>query len=326
MKLIQVKSKCCKAKVIRYGGKRRQCKACKRTWSVRKRKRGRKAKRTSKKYVDKVFKDNMYVKNIEKTSKLKVKNIYKRFEKSLKSFATKENKKHIKGDGFIFIIDAKSKYFKDKSNSKKELWTIYSIIVKPTDSNEGYILDPILKKGRESTTNWIRIFKEEVPENLKNKAIVLVSDGLRGIEKLAKEYNLIHQRCNFHILKELRKRIGKRKTTKGRNTRKAIYELVDDALKTGSKHNFPMLIELSKREDCPKPMKMIVKEFIRRHSDFISYLRFPKLNIPRTTNAVESLHALYESKTAKINTPRAWYRWCIAVARYKKNMNFTNRI
>lgn len=326
MKLIQVKSKCCKAKVIKHGGKRRQCKACKRTWSVKKRKRGRKAKRISKKYVDKVFKDNMYVKNIEKTSKLKTKNIYKRFKKSLESFATEENKPHIKGDGFIFIIDAKSKYFKNKTNFQKELWTIYSIVVKPIDSNEGHILDPILRKGKESATNWIRIFKEEVPENLKNKALVLVSDGLRGIEKLAEEYNLIHQRCNFHILKELRKRVGKRKTTKGRNIRKAIYELVDDALKTGSKENFPLLIALSEMEDCPKPMKMIIKEFIRRHGDFISYLRFSELNIPKTTNAVESLHALYESKTAKINTPKAWHRWCIAVARYKKKMNFTHRI
>lgn len=321
MKVLQGKSDCCKAKVIKYGAKRRQCVSCKRTWSIRKKKRGRKEKRLNKKYIDTVFGDNMLVKNIEKFSQLSIKNIYKRFDKLIKDYTSEKRIIRIKGKKLIFLIDADWRYFKNKETNKKELWTIYSIIVKPVHSEIGTILDPILIKGKESATKWIEIFNHKVPKGLKNRASVLVSDGVRGIERLAKENNLILQRCNFHILKELQKRVGKRKSTKGINTRKMIYDLIDESLKTTSQKNFKKLRALSERKDCPKQMRMTVREFLRRHNDFRAYLHFPELNIPRTTSAVESLHSLYESKSAKIKTPEAWHRWCLAIARFKEKMN-----
>lgn len=105
----------------------------------------------------------------------------------------------------------------------------------------------------------------------------------------------------------MQKRVGKRKTTEGRKTRKMIYDLIDESLKTKSKKHFKKLKLLSERKDCPRSMKMIVKEFLRRHNDFKAYLLFPELNIPRTTSALESSHSLYENKSAKIKSPKAWH-------------------
>ena len=320
MKVLQGKSDCCKAKVIRYGAKRRQCVSCKKTWSIRKKKRGRKEKRLNKKYIDKVFGNNMFVKHLERSSHLSTKNIYKRFDTLLKDFVSQKRIIRVRGDKLIFIIDAQWRYFKNSESGKKELWTLYSIIVKPIHAEHGTILDPLLIKGKESATKWIEIFNHKVPHGLKNRASVLVSDSLRGIERLAQENNLIHQRCNFHILQELHKRVGKRKSTKGRNTRKMIYDLIDKSLKTTSQKNFKELRSLSERKDCPPSMRMIVREFLRRHDSFRAYLYFPELNIPRTSSVVESLHSLYKSKSAKIKTPEAWHRWCLAIARSKEKM------
>ena len=320
MKVLQGKSNCCRAKVIKYGAKRRQCVCCKRTWSIKKKKRGRKTKRLNVEYIDKVFKHNMLVKNLEKHSVLSRHNIYKRFDKLLKQYTEQTRPVAIKGDKFVFIIDAKWRYFKSVCNDKKELWTMYSILVKANNSKYGVILDPVLVKGKESSAVWIDIFNSKVPESLKNKACALVSDSLRGIERLAIENNLIHQRCNFHILKELHKRVGKRKATQGRDIRRMIYHLTDKSLKTKSTKHFDKLRVLSESRECPRSMRMIVREFLRRQKDFRAYLIFPELNIPRTTSAVESLHSLYDNKSAKIKTPQAWHRWCVAVARFKCKM------
>lgn len=200
MKVLQGKSDCCKAKIIKYGGKRRQCVSCKKTWSIRKKKRGRKEKRLNKKHIDAVLGKNMLVKNLQHFSNLSVKNIYKRFDKTLKSFVRKKRKIIIEEDEVLLIIDAKWRYLKNKESGKKELWTMYSIVVKARKSEFGIILDPVLMKGKESAKKWMEIFKWNVPKSLKNKACTLVSDSLRGIERLAEENNLTHQRCNFHIL------------------------------------------------------------------------------------------------------------------------------
>src|SRR3989339_895570 len=55
MNILHGKSPCCQAKIYKFGGKRKQCSLCKKTWSVRKKKRGRKAKRINPDLLNKVL-------------------------------------------------------------------------------------------------------------------------------------------------------------------------------------------------------------------------------------------------------------------------------
>jgi len=55
MNILQGKSSCCQAKIYKFGGKRKQCSECKKTWKIRQKKRGRKAKRVDKKLVENIL-------------------------------------------------------------------------------------------------------------------------------------------------------------------------------------------------------------------------------------------------------------------------------
>jgi transposase-like protein len=55
MNKLQGKSPYCQAKIYKIGGKRRQCSECKKTWKIRQKKRGRKAKRVDKKLVENIL-------------------------------------------------------------------------------------------------------------------------------------------------------------------------------------------------------------------------------------------------------------------------------
>lgn len=95
-------------------------------------------------------------------------------------------------------------------------------------------MDPILEPGKESAATWNRLI-ENLPPGVKNRIVALVSDGIRGIEAVAKEHNFIIQRCHFHLLSCLQEMRGKRATTLGRTIREEIYHSVYLALSQRSK-------------------------------------------------------------------------------------------
>ena len=55
MNILHGKSPCCQAKIYKFGGKRKQCSFCKKTWSIRQKKRGRKTKRANPDLLDKIL-------------------------------------------------------------------------------------------------------------------------------------------------------------------------------------------------------------------------------------------------------------------------------
>ncbi len=78
-----MKSECCNAKIIRFGGRRRQCVACDKTWSIRPARRGPKPRRKRCFYLDKVFNHGLRVKQLSLNSKLSAAAIYKIFAHDL---------------------------------------------------------------------------------------------------------------------------------------------------------------------------------------------------------------------------------------------------
>ena len=203
MKLLHKKSKCCAAKIIRFGGKRRQCTVCKKTWRVHQSKRGPKPVRQQDDYLKKVFNHGFRVKQLSVHSKLSSDAIYKRFSKQLDQITKKKRTIRIRGQKLILVIDAEWHYF------KKKLWTLYFLAIKSTNSDKVTILEPVLMKGKENAAAWSTVFNQ-MPKSIKKRIIALVSDGLRGIETVADNNNWIIQRCHFHLLSALQKRRGKR--------------------------------------------------------------------------------------------------------------------
>lgn len=314
MKLLHEKSKCCGAKIIRFGGKRRQCVACKKTWRVHPAKRGRKALRKQENYLRKVFCQGFSIKQIASNSNLLVDAIYKRFNNNLIGTINKKRIIRIKGKKLILIIDALWQYFKD------DLWTLYCVSVKSTVSKNTTLFDPILRQGKESAIVWNQIINE-LPPGVKNRLIALVSDGIRGIETIADNNGWIIQRCHFHLLSLLQKMRGKRASTPGRRIREEIYNSVKLALSETDKYRLYVLGRrlsvLARNPLCPKRMRMNVRDFLRRLPEFRNYLNYPKLNLPKTVNVMESVNSLIRKKAGTVNSPKSWHKRAVVAARFK---------
>ena len=314
MKLLHKKSQCCGTKIVRFGGKRRRCNACKKTWSEHPAKRGPKPLRKQYDYFKKVFNHGFRVKQLSLNSKLSTDAIYKRFANNLDSVVRQKRIVRIRGLKLILVIDAEWHYF------KKELWVLYFLAIKSTDSQTVTILDPILKRGKENTTTWGNIINQ-LPALIKKRIIGLVSDGIRGIDNVAERNHWILQRCHFHLLSMLQKMRGKRASTPGRLIREEIYNSVKLALSENSMRRLNILCRrlavLAHTEGCPQRMKLTVRGFLRSLPEFRSYLDYPKLNLPTTVNVMESVNSYVREKTKKIKTPKSWHKWTIACVRFK---------
>jgi hypothetical protein len=314
MKLIHEKSACCSAGIIRFGGKRRQCVACKKTWRVHPSKRGRKSLRNQSDYLEKVFCHGLSVKQLALHSSLTADAIYKRFGKNLNSVISKKRTVRVRGSRLIIIIDAQWNYFKGK------LWTLYFVAVKSVGSDFVIILDPVLKQGKENASTWDSVISQ-LPPGIKKRTIAMVSDGLRGIETIAIQNGWIIQRCHFHLLSMLQKMRGKRASTPGRLVRQEIYDTVKLVLTEKSDRKLDDLCRrlafLIQDKECPKKMKMTARDFLRRLPDFRNYLSHPGLKLPTTINVMESNNSLTRRKSRTVNTPQAWLKWATACARTK---------
>lgn len=314
MKLLHKKSKCCGAKIVRFGAKRRQCVNCKKTWRVHPAKRGPKPRRRQHGYLNKVFNHGFKIKQLALNSKLSIDVVYKIFSSEMNSVVEQKRIVRIKGSKLILLVDAEWHYF------NKKLWTLYFLAIKSTDSQTVAILDPILKSGKESAGAWSGIFNQ-LPKSIRTRIIALVSDGIRGIETVAEENDWIIQRCHFHLLSALQKRRGKRASTPGRLIREEIYNSVKVALTETSTRRLNIICKrlafLSNEDGCPKAMRMIVRDFLRRFHEYRAYLNHPDLNLPTTTNVMESVNSYVREKTKTINTPNAWHKWATICTRMK---------
>jgi hypothetical protein len=310
----QMKSSCCNAAIIHFGGRRRQCTGCKKTWRIRLAKRGRKVKRLQTNYLKQVFDKGLLVKQIDTNSRISIDAVYKRFSINLSKLTIKKRIVRIRGSKLILLIDAQWHYF------DRKLWTLYFVAIKSSDEQNVILLDPVLRSGKENSSEWNQVF-DNLPQGIKKRVVAVVSDGVRGIELLVSAHGWIHQRCHFHLLKRLQSMRGKRLSTTGRLTREEIYRLAKVALSEPSKTKLNIvcqeLLFLAKDVYCPIRMKMVVREFIRRLAEFRSYLDYPDLNIPTTTNVMESVNSYTQKRSKTVKTPKAWHEWAIASVRFK---------
>jgi len=314
MKLIHEKSKCCAAKIIRFGGKRRQCTACRKTWRVHPAKSGRRTLRRSRNHLNKVFNHGFSVKQIALHSRLSIDAVYKRFNNELKAVVNARRIIRIRGQKLILIVDAEWQLFKNG------FWTLYCLSVKSTNSETVTVFDPVLKSGKENATDW-NVVINGLPLSVKNRLVAVVSDGIRGFDAIAYENGWIIQRCHFHLLSMLQKMRGKRASTPGRQIREKIYQSAKLAITEISKRRVNVLCRrlaiLAKHPLCPRRMRMVVRELLRHFPEYRSYLQHPEFNLPTTVNVMESVNSYIRRKARTVNAPNAWRKWAIAAIRFK---------
>lgn len=306
------KSACCGAVVRRRGGKRRSCASCGRTWRTHPAKRGRKARRAGNAAVRAVFSLGLKVRHTAERSRVTVRCAYARFGKGLAAFASAARAVRLGPGPLIVIVDARWGGF---GGSR---WTLHFVAVRRVSSDEATVLDPVLLPGKECADGW-RAVLASLPDVLRKRAVALVSDGLCGIGRVARENGWVLQRCHFHLVAKLEKRRSRRRATPGREVREEVCVTVRRALSSpvgeALDRDLGRLSELAAHASCPRAMRMAVREFLRRVPEYGTFLSRPELRLPNTTCTMESVNAFTESRGRTLRTPESWWRWAVAAVR-----------
>lgn len=313
---IHAKSSCCGALVRRRGRRRRQCTHCKRTWSIRKKKYGRKRIRHTQTLLKRILINGHTLSQEQRNFHgLRLVSIAARFMQALRAYVVAPPPRLPKGP-YVLVVDGV--YFKFK---RKE-WVLYLMALKPIRSHRMYFLDPVLVQGREKIETWHEAIGT-IPPQTKKQIRGLVSDGLRGFQGLATCHSWVHQRCHFHLLSSLVRGKSKRRyLTRGSGIRDKILDAVRVLLADESRQRHNRTRSVLRRHinnpTCPSYVRKHILEFFEREQDFRSHLRHSTLNLPTTTSAMESTGRLVRKATRTARTPESLRLRATAFLRLKQ--------
>jgi len=316
-------SPCCQAKVYKFGGKRRQCSLCKKTWTLWPKKRGRRSLRPRHNLLEKVVagKQSLILRQ-SKRDHLTVAALSARLRRTMENFLKRRQANTLPSGPLILVIDALWFRFKDQR------WTMYLMAVRSICRDKAVILDPRLIIDRENHSDWSRVV-DGIPRKTRNRIKALVCDGFRGSDRIAKSNSWIIQRCHFHLLAQMQVNRGKWKQLSDSPQREAVYTAIRKALIAKSV-NLPRCIkqlnELLLKNDCPRRIGAIGREFLRRLNQFRAYQNFPELRLPNTTNSIESLNKIIRSRCRHLRTPKSLLLRSRVIIRIRKTVTCKPKI
>lgn len=321
MPIIHAKSPCCRGVIYRFGSRRRQCRACGRTWRIRRKKMGRKSKRSSSCLAQKFARYGRIAAWAE-ANHISLATASERLNAALRHFL-KQRKKLPRGS---CALVGDGLYFKFKRMD----WVMYVMAVKPVGAHQAYFLDPVLLPGKESYERWRQAITT-IPPQTQKCILAFVSDGFRGSKLIAREHGWIHQRCHFHLLMALIRRRGRRSyRIKGAGIREKLLGVVRVLLSTPDDtvlHQQTLKARrLLLRPLCPPWIRKQTIEFLRTLNDFRAYLDHPQLNLPSTTNAIESAGKLIRKATSTARTPESVMLRATAFLRLKKSITCNGKV
>lgn len=311
------KSPCCRAGIRRFGHRRRQCAACKRTWRIRPKKRGRRRKRLSKALLSKVFLERYSVRLLpHRRFALPV--LWHRFRGALRRLVAKKPAHDIPAGLLVLLIDGVWFRF------KRQPWVLYQVALKPCDSKIASFLDPILIPGRESAGRW-RTVLAAIPPELKARIVALVVDDIRGMRRITKENGWALQLCHVHLIRRMQiQRTMLGHSLRAGPVRMEMYHLVRRILEQPGgpalERDITKLTELAKTPGIPVRIQALMREFLVSISYYRSYLMRPLMHIPFTTNAVESMGGIIRDMLRRSragSSPRALQLWATTLTRMR---------
>lgn len=192
---------------------------------------------------------------------------------------------------------------------EKKIWVLYDMALKPVGLDAAFFLDPLLLRGKESAAGWRQAIAS-IPPELRKRIRGLVSDGFRGSKRIARQNGWVHQLCHFHLEGKLRGFIGSvRKTIPDRHVRKMAFELVCEVVRTPDEKSCALLVVAL--QNClvqltrSRTVSGIVRQLLRDLKLYRSYLHHPELELPSTTNTIESMHNLIRRATSGVSNTRA---------------------
>src|SRR5574337_1241566 len=318
MNSLHAKSPCCRAKINRFGSRRRQCSRCKRTWSVRRKKRGRKPWRASPAFLEAVLVQGRTLKSLAPRAGLTRQAVGHRCRQALRRFVSRPRVLGLPAGPLVLVLDGLYFRFRGKD------WVLYLMAVKPCHQNRAVFLDPLLLPGRENLRGWSQAFTT-IPAQIHRRIRASLSDEISGIIRLGTSQGWIVQLCHFHLISRLQSCRGRRnRRLAGRPLREALYQLTRQALELPDGSRLETVLKelrhLVRQATGLRVIRMIVREFLRRIDHFSAYRKYPELNLPTTTGSVEAMGRRVRDlmrQTRSISSPQALKLWATTLIRMR---------
>jgi len=310
------KSPCCRAKIHRFGSRRRQCSRCKQTWRIRKKRRGRKSWRVRPGILQAVLLDGRTLKTLAPRNGLTRQALSWRFRQALRHWVSRSRVLCLPPGPLVLLLDGVYFRFQGKD------WVLYLMAVKPCHQHRAVFLDPVLLPGRENLQGWSQVITT-IPIPIHKRIRASVSDEVAGIIKLGASQGWVVQLCHFHLISRLQNCRGRRnRRLAGRPLREAIYQLTRQALDLPDgpdlKTVLKQLRNLAQQTTGLRVTRMIVREFLRRIDHSRAYRKYPELDLPTTTGSVEAMGRRVRDlmrQTRSISSPPALQLWATALIR-----------
>ena len=324
MTTLHAKSPCCRGSINHFGRRRRQCNICKRTWRIRKKRRGRKRKRIAPRLVIRTLMERQTLAHQKRHGHISQSGWSRRLTKALVAAEAGTIVWRLPAGPYALLGDGL--YFKFKRMD----WVMYIMAIKPVRSHKAYFLDPVLLEGKESYERWRRAIAT-IPEKIQKRVLCFISDGFRGSKLVAKECGWIHQRCHFHLLMALIRRHGRRSyRTRGAGIREKLLSVVRVLLTTTDDavlhHQTLKARRLILHPLCPPWIRIQTIEFLRTLNDFRAYLIYPELNLPTTTNSIESTGKIIRKATSTARTPKSVLLRAKTFLRLRKSITCNGKV
>jgi transposase-like protein len=173
-----------------------------------------------------------------------------------------------------------------------ERWTVYCILARHVGETVAQLIVCQAYCGSESYAGW-REAMVSLPSDVRNATIGVTSDGQKGLEGAVRELcpTAAHQRCQFHVLADLRRRLGMRAIAREEETKRCwdlarvILGLDDPLLRLQS---YQLLSHSARLPGCPRRTRNAVRWF--RHTAEAATVAYgvPDADLPLTTGSAEA--------------------------------------
>lgn len=276
MEKLHAKTGCAHACSTVHAKRRRRCRECGITWTVRKRRRGRKRTRGNIQAV---------VRYVQGKS---VALTFKQLRKSRDAFIRKTQWPVIPAGPCILIADA----LHIRTATYRAI--VHLILVKPLHEERAYILPPFVDSRGENKWTWAEALTN-IPVKVLSNTQALVCDGRTGLPELGAYYGWLVQRCTFHLIARLQMKRSKYILSRHRREGVFLYELFTTVCTTRSSRKLKLSLEQLRylaQVESHRQLRSIFSGLIKHHGDYRTYIEHPLLELPATTNAVECLNSI----------------------------------
>lgn len=312
--------------VVRYGGRRRKCLQCNRTFRIRSKKPGPKKKREKDLLARKVLRLNASVRGLADLSGRTYDIMRFRLHRSIAAW----KRTHPPAEPFdesdgrlILILDGI--YFP----LEREEYVCQMILVRPVEGEFARLRGLVLAKGDESRERWEEALERTLTPLEESQICAVVADGSAGLVSLSNEREWAYQRCHFHLLKDLKNICGGHRGA-SRELRRKIVACVRAILDTPDEKVSQRLVKSLKRliahPECPGTVRRKISGFLKHMHRFRTCYVYPELYLPKTSNSAECVGRLIRERLGQmhgVNTMKALEYWLDVILREHPEIHCT---